>query len=1478
MREVHGWRRVRRWIGASALGVVAFVVLAAIGFVIMMQTGWGRELVRRQVEAKLAATFVGGAKIGAIEGTPFTDIVVHDLVIDGPDGKPAIKVGALRLNLGLLPLISHQLVLSKLVADDVDVLLDRDRDGDLRIKRLMKPGPASTWNVRLPTIEVHRAHVMIDTGKETVDLDDIQIDGNVKLPHGGPIDVAASISAKWRQKDAPIDISAVLHADATQIHVPSALVRIADVEVAAGGVRIPRGRGAVVAGTLAVSAPAATVTRLAPEVDLPVDVALAVEAQPIGSETALAISGAIGGAPLRGFAHADLRAKHATGFISAANVDLFAITRGGFDGLAGAVAAFEVAPAARDEELPRARAMVQAWSERGDIPRIDLIAAVDSARDHARVALGATGAAGLLAAADISIAKHANAITLERALVIAHTRDPARATGGKTPVHGALDLNVTASGALTPHPDLAIAGHVDGRAVRFRDLSAASIAVRVDARHLPAQPIGTARVELVDLARGDLQLGKLTVAAGNRPDRKIQVSVRSQPKQAPWLVDLDALVTPGETVGIDLQRHFVRAAGGATWRGNTGHIAIGPREISLRDLRSTSEGGNFAVDATYARDTGDLRAKLAAALDLSNIKDTMVGRLDATVDVERAAARWRGDARVKASGVSISQIALDADAKLEARGGRVTLDATAGSTRAGHAKIAADVAAPIDLANARAWRSLTRTALRSIDVQLDGVDLQSVAKLAHTRPITGRVDGKIEIKSGETRGDIHVRGLRGDEIRNLGELAADLKLEPHGRDELDAQATAQVQALGSVALGARVATPERVLDPGAWKRLGVGALRGAWLRTGEIAFEPGTLEKLGLVTNFRGRAKLDAEVGPALETAKVTLDVSRLRGGVIAMPVNAHFEANADRKDTRATIAVHANGIQLVDVHATVPVALDRLRTAARSAPLHATVELPNVDARKLAAVLGNTQVAGGTIDGKIEVAGTVAKPTATAAIVARDVAVPPGIEGAKVTPMMHELKIDGTWDGTAAALDITGTESSGGTLHVVAKGAPSAPAEVTATLDATKLELAPLVAFLPGPAGGLGGRLEAKLSVQGVDPKTAQIAGNLRVTEGRIPIAPQVGTLFHGDVSVNVQNHMVAVAAQGKLGSGSVKLVGNAPLDGAAPTGGQAKLTVRKVKLIGTTEPVIDGDFAAKVARGDDGWHAEVKVTRANVVIPEEKGDKLAPAGAPADLVYAGRARHHPPTQVNDTPPHRKPPDHPTLVADIELGSTKVESKELRGNVAGKLQVTVGGDEVGIVGNLWLDHGDLDLFDRRYQIERAALHFDGSTDPILDVEISYDFPDVTTITQVRGRASKPELLMSSRPGIYSQAELLGFLLGGEPNGDPNNAPSASQRVTAAGTSYVANMIGGYVRKALPIDVDVLRYESATSSSSAAVTVGTWITHELFLAWRQRLAARPDENAGEGEIEYWLRRRLVLAGTVGDRGVNGIDLLWRRRW
>jgi autotransporter translocation and assembly factor TamB len=232
-------------------------------------------------------------------------------------------------------------------------------------------------------------------------------------------------------------------------------------------------------------------------------------------------------------------------------------------------------------------------------------------------------------------------------------------------------------------------------------------------------------------------------------------------------------------------------------------------------------------------------------------------------------------------------------------------------------------------------------------------------------------------------------------------------------------------------------------------------------------------------------------------------------------------------------------------------------------------------------------------------------------------------------------------------------------------------------------------------------------------------------------------------------------------------------------------------------------------------------------------------------------------------------------IIANIHIKPTYIESEELRGFIRGDLTATADYETVGLVGTIEAERGNLDLFGHRYQVERAAVRFDGSLDPILDVKIAHDFAEVTTITQVRGRLSNPELIMSSNPATYSQGQLLGYLLGGRPDGDPGDS---RERATGAGASYVANEIGKYVKGALPIDLDVLRYEHSTATTSAAITVGTWLTRNLFLAYRQRLEARPDENSGEGEIEYWLSRRFVVEGVIGDRNYNGVDVVWRKRY
>jgi TamB, inner membrane protein subunit of TAM complex len=1506
-----GRRRTVRWLGRGALGVIGFVMLAVIGAMIAMQTRWGRELVRAQVEQRLAATFTGGATLGGIEGNPFSKLTLHDVVINGADRRPAITVKQLTVAIGLLPLLSHQARVAAVHADGVDVDLRRDRRGVLDTQDLLRPGPSSTWSVALPEVAIRHGHVRYDTGSEVVDLDGVDLDAWAQLPHAGPIDAGVALRATWRERRAaPLAVQAVVHtgADKQVIALPYVTAKAGDVALVANRVTVRIAaaepgrppRAPIVSGDVFVNAGAAAVARLVPTVHLPADVVLQVTATPVPGDswTAVTIGGRVDQTPVRFTGTADLDARHARGELATGALDLTRLTGGKLAGRGAATVVFDVRPGGPGA-LPVASATFRGWGEVAGVPRTDLDVAISSAGERARAVVHATGR-GVRAELAAWIRAAGDRLAIEDATLRADTTDPARATGGKAPVHGALTADLRVRGALRPAPDLAVAGTVEGRQLRMADLAVSALHVAVDARQLPSRPLGTAHVQLVDLVRRDVQLGELTVDAADRPDGKLAVAVRSRPRQNPWLIDADAVVTPPADLGtgrfaIDLVGHHVRAGSGSDWYGKTGHIDIGPERIALRDLASKSPVGSIAVAGSYqraGRHRGDLAANLdVRSLTLENLAGALTGeyhgKIDAHVAVTRTAGAWQGDVRLDGRGVSIpasaaaspGQVATSTpmfDGHVEAglHGRELTAQVDATSAQLGRARLAIDAEAPRAVADPAAWQRLGRDALRRAELTLRGIELRRAAEIAGLPgDYAGRINGDLELTATTTGGRIEVHDLVAPQLHGIGVTAA-LELGQNTRAELTPRLTATAAGTGTLTAQAELAMPDRPFDPAAWRQLGRAALHGASARVEGVVIDPALLDRLGVASALRGRAAAAIDLGPAARTAQATVDVGALRGGPLDQPIDVHVTASLDDRATTAAVSVGSGGASLVELEGRLPVSLvdvleRRGQAAGRDTPLEATAQLTSTDAARLLAVLGRTEVTSGRIDGAVKLTGTLGAPKATVHLAASQLTIPPGPHN-KPVRVVQRLAVDGSWDGATARVTVDGAESEGGALQLAAQVRPDRLRDGTATVKATRFDLVPLLVFAPGPAGGAAGVLDADLRLTGLDLRTAQLAGELHLRDARIPTAPTVGTLRAAKVDALIADHEIRIAADGKLGAGTASLTGTIALDGAAPNGGKARLTLHKVSPIGSVEPQITAAVDATLSRDRNQWKAELVVDHADVVVPSDRGEKLKPVGAPPDMVFADGRR------ITQRPMDQHEPTNPIFVVKIDLRSTRVESEEFRGLIHGRLEMRADGEAIAMYGGIEAERGDLDLFGRRYQLDHAAVNFDGSLDPLLDIRITYDFPEVTTATQVRGRLSKPDLVMTSDPGTYSQGQLLGFLLGGEPGGDPQSGPLQSQ-VATAGESLVANQIGGYLKKALPINLDVLRYEAATATSGPAVTVGTWLTPSLFLAYRQHLGSRPDENLEEGELEYWLSRRVILQGTAGAI-TQSVDLLWRKRY
>ena len=1465
--------RAWRWIRRLVIALVTLVVVAVAAVMITIHTEYGRALIRDQVEARLDATFAGGAEIGAIEGSPLGTLVLRDLVINGPDGRPAITIGTLTLELGLWPLLSRHVRLTRVVAEDVEVVLGRDEAGALELASLLAPseGGGPGWSVALPELEVRRAHVAYDTGTAEGwnNLDRLTFHGAVHLPANAPVAVTGSLRGAWRERAVEVGLAAVVRADQGVITIPSAIAQVGGVTIAGQAIRIvvAEGRSPVVDGVVVVAAPAGAIARLVPGVELPADLAVAITASraaaitgPPPPPTRLSVVGQLGGTPLRGMLVVEPEAPRARGVLAASAIELAELSRGGLEGTPGAVVMFEVAPS-ETGGLPDARGVMITWGRVGALP--DAAAAIAFATGGERgatvIGLSASGVQAMLSG---ELRQRGDTIVLERARVRASARHLDRATGGRVPVHGSLALDASLHGALWPAPSLTVSGTVTGHRLRALGLSASALALALEVRELPRRPIGRARLTLRELAREGRSLGRL--------------------------VELDALVRSpgaGDTFIVDLQRHHVHTASAGSWRGTTGRLEIDPRRVVLRELRSTSAHGELAGAGSWVRagaQAGALTARLEVTdLALEQLGTAYRGTVDAHVDVRRTKERWTGEGQWTGEielhgrrlGVDGSPQTFDLDTTIAARADTLVVAGQASAPRLGAATFAVEVEAPEDLTAIAAWRRLDRAAIRTGHLTLANIELARVAELAgQPARVAGRLEAALQLSAASLGGVVRVRDVQTPELRGLGEVDAELRLSQAGAGALASTLVGTLGEVGRMAATAELELPARLFDPAAWRARGRQIIRGGSLRIEDVALEPALLARLGLVTPLRGRVTASAKLAAGLRGAELAVAAREVRGGVLAEPVAADLDVAIDGHATTSALVIKARGVTLLELHGRAPISLAQLTTRPRSivgAPLALTATIPAVQANTLLRVLGRAEVEGGVVYGVISVDGTVGDPRATARLVGARIQVPsPRYQEVQA---IERIVVDASWDGTTGRLAIDGRQRDG-SLRLVAAASPGALDQGTLALEARAFDLLPLLVFAPGAVGGSAGRLDADLTVTGLEPGTARLAGELHVRGGRLPITPEIGTLRRARIDLVAGARELTLAVDGKLGPGDVKARGSFAIEGARPTTGTVALTLRGVSPILGVEPVIDAEIAATLERDGSLWRADVAVNSGRIEVPKRGGEPLKPVGAPDDMVFVGDG-----APVVAPTPARPTPAAPALVARIRIHALHVESPEARGLLAGTLTATARAAGVELVGTVAAERGVLELFGRRYQVARAAARFDGSTDPMLELRITHDFPGVTTVTEVRGRLSSPELVMSSSPGTYSQGQLLGFLLGGEPNGEPARG-GIRDRATDVGASLIANAIGGYVRDALPVDLDVLRYEAASETESAAIAVGTWLTRTLFIAYLRRLDARPNENSNQGEIQYWISRRVMVEGVFGDRGYNGIDLLWHKRY
>lgn len=512
-----------------------------------------------------------------------------------------------------------------------------------------------------------------------------------------------------------------------------------------------------------------------------------------------------------------------------------------------------------------------------------------------------------------------------------------------------------------------------------------------------------------------------------------------------------------------------------------------------------------------------------------------------------------------------------------------------------------------------------------------------------------------------------------------------------------------------------------------------------------------------------------------------------------------------------------------------------------------------------------------GTIRGEVVLAGTLGTPDVKAELDIADL----GSQRTKI----RQLRLLASYAAGALHAELTGAGDKGGSLRGVVDLDPRKPAEASIELTAKAFELSPLARLVPTALLGVTAQLDGALKVRGLDPTKMQLDGNLTLANVRLPIANQVGALTDTTVVLKLGGGKLTADIKGNIEAGKLTAKASAVLDGIVPRSASLDLSINGLALITPMTPTIGAKLHADARLVNGRWKVDARLSEGNVRIPAEEGRVLHPIGPPADVVFVPNARDvkEPPKTLAQSASSWAAgrASSPWLEIALAIESVTVRTEEATGMVRGKLDVDIADSGLSIAGIIRLTGGDVMLFNRRYQIARAALTFDGPLDPTVDAELRHDFSQLTLTAMVTGRASNPQFHFRSSPPDYTEAQLLGFFLGGNPSSSGRDSPEAANSVAAAVASQT---LGGMITRKLPVRLDVLSYQPQTTSSSGSLVAGRWITEKLLLLVRSRSTPRLLENGAEGELQYWLRRGLMLNGIAGDSGTFGLDLLWNRRW
>ena len=224
-----------------------------------------------------------------------------------------------------------------------------------------------------------------------------------------------------------------------------------------------------------------------------------------------------------------------------------------------------------------------------------------------------------------------------------------------------------------------------------------------------------------------------------------------------------------------------------------------------------------------------------------------------------------------------------------------------------------------------------------------------------------------------------------------------------------------------------------------------------------------------------------------------------------------------------------------------------------------------------------------------------------------------------------------------------------------------------------------------------------------------------------------------------------------------------------------------------------------------------------------------------------------------------------------------------------GDINITLGGDlnvrkvaggPVTIAGTVNTVRGTYQFQGRQFELARnGTLRFTGDAElnPIIDITAVRQIPDTGVEARVRltGSLRTPELALSSTPPL-EESDILALIVFNRPINELGTGERASLAATAGGiaTGFIATPLGESIGRALDLDLFEIGTTTEGDTLGANITVGQQVGSRAFLKLRQSFGER---TYSEFLLEYQISDFLRLVGSAAPESSGAANRIGQRR-